>query len=213
MPSYPARPRAQARPAPDRVITDIAAYVDGYKIKSKLAFETAHYCLIDSLGCGFEALAYPDCTKLLGPVVPGTVVPNGARVPGTPFALDPVEAAFNIGVLIRWLDFNDAFYGEMLVHPSDAWGGILAVADWASRTRLAQGKKPFAVQDVFEAAIKAYEVMGELAFKNRFTERMGLDHVMLIKVACAAVVTKMLGGTREEIINARSEERRVGKEC
>ena len=195
---------ANSRPPPDRVITDIADYADRYQIKSKLALETAHYCLIDSLGCGFEALAYPDCTKLLGPVVPGTIVPNGARVPGTQLQLDPIEAAFSIGALIRWLDFNDAYYGEMLVHPSDAFGGILAAADWASRTRLAQGKKPLTVEDVFEAAIKAYEIMGGLATENRFTERMGLDHVMLVKIACAAVVTKMLSGTREEIINAVS---------
>ena len=204
MSSFSTKPPANARPVPDRVISDIADYVDGYKISSKLSFETAHYCLIDSLGCGFEALAHPDCVKLLGPVVPGTIVPNGARVPATSYVLDPVEAAFNIGTLIRWLDFNDAFYGEMLVHPSDAFGGILAAADWASRTRLAQGKNPFTVHDVFESAIKAYEIMGGLAFRNRFTERMGLDHVFLVKVACAAVVTKMLGGTREEIINAVS---------
>ena len=204
MSSFSPRSAANARPVPDRVISDIADYVDGYKISSKLAFETAHYCLIDSLGCGFEALAYPDCVKLLGPIVPGTLVPNGARVPATSHVLDPVEASFNIGTLIRWLDFNDAFYGEMLVHPSDAFGGILAAADWASRTRVAQGKKPFTVHDVFEVAIKAYEIMGGLAFRNRFTERMGLDHVFLVKVACAAVVTKLLGGTRDEIINAVS---------
>ena len=136
--------------------------------------------------------------------MPGTIVPNGARVPGTHYQLDPVQAAFNIGALIRWLDYNDAFFGQMLVHPSDAFGGILAVADWASRARLTQGKKPFTVMDVFEAAVKAYEVMGALALENRFTEGMGLDHVILVKVACAAVVTKMLDGNRDDIINAVS---------
>lgn len=193
-----------ARPAPDRVITDIADYVDGYRVRSARAVETAHYCLIDSLGCAFEALAYPDCTKLLGPVVPGTIVPHGARVPATQFQLDPVAAAFNIGVLVRWLDFNDAFNGETVVHPSDAFGGILAAADWASRTRIARGQPPLTMAAVLDAAIKAYEVIGGLALENPFTKRMGLDHVLLVKVAVAAVVTKLLGGTRDEIVNALS---------
>jgi len=193
-----------ARPAPDRVITDIADYVYGYRVRSARAVETAHYCLIDSLGCGFEAMSYPDCTKFLGPVVPGTVVPHGARVPATPYQLDPVTAAFNIGTLVRWLDYNDAFNGETVVHPSDAFGGILAAADWASRTRLAQGKAPILMAEVLDTAVKAYEVMGGLAIENPFTKRMGLDHVMLVKIAVAAVVTKMLGGTRDEIINALS---------
>jgi 2-methylcitrate dehydratase len=193
-----------ARPAPDRVITDIADYVDRYRVRSKPALATAHYCLVDSLGCAFEALAYPDCTRLLGPVVPGTVVPNGARVPATQYELDPVAAAFNIGVLVRWLDFNDAFNGETVVHPSDAFGGILAAADWASRTRMARGQPPILLAEVLDAAIKAYEVMGGLAIENPFTKRMGLDHVLLVKVAVAAVVTKLLGGSRDEIINAVS---------
>jgi 2-methylcitrate dehydratase len=194
---------ANIRPAPDKVITGIADYVDRYQVKSELAFETAHYCLIDSLGCGFEALAYPACTRLLGPIVPGTLVPDGARVPGTSFVLDPVHAAFNIGALIRWLDYNDAFYGETVIHPSDTFGGILAVADWLSRTRVAQGGKPLTVRDVLEAAIKAYEIMGQLALENGFT-RAGLDHTMLVKIAVTAVVAKMLGGTRGEIVNAVS---------
>ena len=155
-----------ARPAPDRVITDIADYVDCYRVRSKLAVETAHYCLIDSLGCGFEAMAYPDCTKLLGPIVPGTLVPQGARVPATSHQLDPVTAAFNIGALIRWLDYNDAFNGETVVHPSDCFGGILAAADWASRTRVAQGKPPILMAEVLDTAIKAYEVAGGLAMEN-----------------------------------------------
>ncbi len=195
---------SNVRPAPDKVITDIADYVDRYQVKSELAWETAYYCLIDSLGCGFEALAYPACTKLLGPLVPGTIVPHGARVPATQFQLDPVQAAFNIGTLIRWLDFNDAFYGETVVHPSDTFGGILAVADSLSRTRVAQGKQPYTLRNVLEAAIKAYEIMGGLALENGYT-RIGLDHTILVKIASSAVATKMLGGTREEIINAVSD--------
>jgi 2-methylcitrate dehydratase len=191
------------RPAPDKVIADIADYVDRYQVKSALAFETAHYCLIDSLGCGFEALSYPACTKLLGPIVPGTIVPHGARVPGTAFVLDPVHAAFNIGALIRWVDYNDAFYGETVIHPSDTFSGIIATADWLSRTRIAQGKNPLTVRMVLEAAIKAYEIMGQLAIMNGYTS-IGLDHTILVKIAVTAVVTKMLGGTREEIMNAVS---------
>ena len=168
-----------ARPKPDRVITDIADYVDRYRVRSALAVETAHYCLVDSLGCGFEAMAYPDCTKLLGPIVPGTVVPHGARVPATPYQLDPVTAAFNIGALIRWLDYNDAFNGETVVHPSDCFGGILAAADWASRTRVAAGKPPILMAEVLDTVIKAYEIAGGLGTENAFTKRMGLDPVAL----------------------------------
>jgi 2-methylcitrate dehydratase len=193
-----------ARPAPDRVITDIAKYVDSYRVRSARALETAHYCLIDSLGCAFEAMAYPDCTKLLGPVVPGTIVPYGARVPASPYQLDPVTAAFNLGVLVRWLDYNDAFNGETVVHPSDSFGGILAAADWASRTRVAEGKAPILMAEVLDAAVRAYEVMGGLAIENPFTKRMGLDHVLLVKIAVAAVVAKLLGGSRDEIVNALS---------
>ncbi len=192
-----------ARAAYDRVIADTADYVEGFTIKSDLAFETAHYCLIDSLGCAFEALTFPACTKLLGPLVPGTHVTHGARVPGTSFVLDPVHAAFNTGALIRWVDYNDAFYGETVIHPSDTLSGILAVADWLSRTHEAQGKSPLKMRDVLEAAIKAYEVMGQLALVNGFT-RAGLDHTILVKIAVTAVVTRMLGGTREEIMNALS---------
>ena len=195
---------SNVRPAFDRVITDIAAYVDRYQVKSKLAFETAHYSLLDSLGCGFEALAYPDCARLLGPIVPGTATPHGARVPATRFQLDPVQAAFNIGILIRWLDYNDTFCGETVVHPSDTWGAILAAADWRSRQRVARDGQPLVMRDVLEAAIKAYEIMGGLALENGFTTRLGLDHVILVKVACAAVATKLLGGTHGEIVNALS---------
>jgi 2-methylcitrate dehydratase len=191
------------RPAPDKVIADLADYADRYVVKSPLALETARLALIDSLGCGFEALAYPGCTSLLGPVVPGTVVPNGSRVPGTPYVLDPERATFNIGTLIRWLDYNDAFYGATVIHPSDTFCGVLAVADWLSRTQVAQGRQPLKVREVLEAAVKTYEIMGGLAILNGFTA-VGLDHSILGKIATAAVVTKMLGGTREEIINAVS---------
>lgn len=195
---------ANSRPLPDKLITDIATYVGRYRVKSPLAWKTAHYCLIDSLGCGFEALAHPGCTKLLGPVVPGTQVPHGARVPGTPFVLDPVLAAFNISTLVRWLDFNDTFFGETVTHPSDSIGAILAVADWVSRTRVAQGKPPLLVRDVFEAVIKAYEITGVLALEYNIGWELGIDVVILIKIACAAVVTRMLGGSHDEIVNAIS---------
>ncbi len=196
--------KPNARPVPDKLITDMAAYVGRYRVRSPLAWETAHYCLIDSLGCGFEALAHPECAKLLGPAAPGTRVPHGARVPGTPFVLDPVQAAFNIGTLVRWLDFNDAFFGATVTHPSDTLGAILAVADWLSRTRVAQGKAPLVVRDVLESAIKAYEITGALALENSIGWDLGIDVVILIKVACAAVVTRMLGGSHDEIVNAVS---------
>jgi 2-methylcitrate dehydratase len=191
------------RPAFDQVIADIADYVELYKVKSPLALETAHYCLIDSLGCGFEALGLPACTKLLGPLVPGTRVQHGARVPGTLFELDPAQAAFNIGAMVRWVDYNDAFYGATVIHPSDTFSGILATADWLSRLRVANGSAPLAMHDVLEAAVKAYEIMGCLALENGFGP-VGLDHTILVKIAVTAVVTKMLGGTREEIMNAVS---------
>ncbi|HET7598248.1 MAG TPA: bifunctional 2-methylcitrate dehydratase/aconitate hydratase [Burkholderiales bacterium] len=191
------------RPAPDKVLVQIAEYVDRHAVKSKLAWETARLTLIDTLGCGFEALSYPACTKLLGPVVPGTLVPNGARVPGTSYVLDPERAALNTGALFRWLDFNDAFYGATVIHPSDTYGGIVPVADWISRSRVAARKEPLFVRDVLEAGIKAYEVMGGLAIENGFTD-VGLDHTILVKIGVTPVVTRLLGGTREEIVNALS---------
>jgi 2-methylcitrate dehydratase len=194
---------SNVRPAPDRVIADIADYADRYQVKSKLAWETARLCLIDSLGCAFEALGYPACTKLLGPVVPGTAVPNGAKVPGTPFVLDPVSAAFNLGAMIRWLDYNDAFYGETVIHPSDNIGALLMLADHLSRARVARGKQPLTVRDVLAAIVKAYEIQGGLAIKNGFTA-VGLDHTLLIKIATCAVAAKLLGCTRDEIVNAVS---------
>ncbi len=191
------------RPKPDKVLTDIADYVTRYQIESKEAYDTARLCLMDTLGCGLEALEYPACTRLLGPIVPGTVVPHGAKVPGTPYQLDPVSAAFNIGAMIRWLDFNDTWLAAEWGHPSDNLGGILATADWLSRIRLAQGGKPLVMRDVLTAMIKAHEIQGVIALENSFN-RVGLDHVVLVKVASTAVVTHMMGGTREEIINALS---------
>jgi len=194
---------SNVRPKPDKVLTDIVDYVTKYKITSKTAYETARYCLIDTLGCGLEALEYPACTKLLGPIVPGTVVPNGAKVPGTQFQLDPIQAAFNIGAMIRWLDFNDTWLAAEWGHPSDNLGGILATADWLSRNAVAAGKKPLTMQDVLTAMIKAHEIQGCIALENSFN-KVGLDHVVLVKVASTAVVAEMLGLTREEIINAVS---------
>ena len=194
---------SNVRPKPDKVLVDIVDYVAKYKITSKEAYSTAHYCLLDTLGCGFEALSYPACTKLLGPIVPGTVVPNGAKVPGTPFVLDPVQAAFNIGAMIRWLDFNDTWLAAEWGHPSDNLGGILAVADWLSRNNVAAGRAPLTVKDVLTAMVKAHEIQGVIALENSFN-RVGLDHVVLVKVASTAVVAQMLGLTRDEIINAVS---------
>ncbi|WP_454722058.1 MULTISPECIES: bifunctional 2-methylcitrate dehydratase/aconitate hydratase [Cupriavidus] len=194
---------ASVRPAPDQVLADIVDYVTGYQIKSALACDTARNCLIDTLGCGLEALSYPACTKLLGPIVPGTVVPNGARVPGTQFQLDPVQAAFNIGAMIRWLDFNDTWLAAEWGHPSDNLGGILATADWLSRSNVAAGRKPLTMKQVLAAMIKAHEIQGCLALENAFN-KVGLDHVVLVKVASTAVVAHMLGLSREEIINAVS---------
>ncbi|HRD93439.1 MAG TPA: bifunctional 2-methylcitrate dehydratase/aconitate hydratase [Accumulibacter sp.] len=192
------------RPDPDQVLVDIADYVLNFRIESSAAFNTARYCLIDALGCGLEALGYPACTKLLGPLVAGMVVPHGARVPGTSFQLDPVQAAFNIGAMIRWLDFNDTWLAAEWGHPSDNLGGILATADWLSRTRVASGQAPLTMRLVLEAMIKAYEIQGVLALDNSFN-RVGLDHVLLVKLASAAVCTWLMGGGREQIINALSQ--------
>src|SRR6195256_678699 len=194
---------SNVRPKPDQVLVDIADYVSKYKIKSKEAYDTARYCLLDTLGCGFEALEYPACTKLLGPIVQGTVVPNGAKVPGTQFQLDPIQAAFNIGAIIRWLDFNDTWLAAEWGHPSDNLGGILATADWLARTAIANGQPPLLMKDVLEAMIKAHEIQGVLALENSFN-KVGLDHVILVKVASTAVVGKLIGLTREELINAVS---------
>ncbi|XAH21076.1 bifunctional 2-methylcitrate dehydratase/aconitate hydratase [Xylophilus sp. GW821-FHT01B05] len=194
---------SNVRPQPDQVLVDIVDYVLAYKLNSKLALETARSCLIDTLGCGLEALEYPACTKLLGPIVPGTVVPHGAKVPGTQHQLDPVQAAFNIGTMIRWLDFNDTWLAAEWGHPSDNLGGILATADWLSRNAVAAGKKPLSMKDVLIAMVKAHEIQGCLALENSFN-KVGLDHVVLVKVASTAVVSQLLGLTRDETINAVS---------
>jgi 2-methylcitrate dehydratase len=196
-------PISNERPAPDKVISDIADYALGLEITSELAYRTARYCLMDTLGCGLEALEYPACTKLLGPIVPGTSVPNGARVPGTGYELDPVQAAFNIGAMIRWLDFNDTWLAAEWGHPSDNLGGILATADWLSRTAVAERRAPLKMRDVLTAMIKAHEIQGCIALENSFNQ-VGLDHVVLVKVASTAVVSGMLGLSREKTINAIS---------
>jgi 2-methylcitrate dehydratase len=196
-------PIANIRTEPDQVLVDIVDYVIDYQIDSPLAFDTARYCLIDTLGCGLEALEYPACTKLLGPVVPGTVVPQGAKVPGTQFQLDPIQAAFNIGTMIRWLDFNDTWLAAEWGHPSDNLGGILATADWLSRNQVIAGRALLTMRDVLTAMIKAHEIQGCIALENSFN-RVGLDHVVLVKVATCAVVAHMLGLTREEVLNAVS---------
>src|SRR6266545_393415 len=194
---------SNVRPEPDEVLVDIARYAANFSIESAEAYSTARLCLIDTIGCGLEALTYPACTKLLGPVVPGTIVPNGARVPGTSYVLDPVAAAFNIGTIIRWLDFNDTWLAAEWGHPSDNLGGILATADWLSRTRVAQGKAPLTMRDVLTGMIKAHEIQGVIALENSFN-RVGLDHVVLVKVATTAVVANMIGCTFDEIVNAVS---------
>jgi len=195
--------RSAARPEPDQVLVDIADYVCDMEIDSELAFETAHYCLMDTLACGFQALDYAACTRLLGPVVPGATLPGGARVPGTSYELEPVMAAFNIGAMIRWLDFNDTWLAAEWGHPSDNLGGILAMADYLTRIARAEGKEPLTMKDVLIAMIKAHEIQGVLALENSYN-RVGLDHVLLVRVATTAVVTRMLGGDREQIINAVS---------
>ena len=195
--------RSAERPDPDRVLVDIATYAREARIASDVAYETARYCLMDTLACGFQALAFPSCTRLLGPVVPGATMAGGARVPGTSYELDPVQAAFNIGAMIRWLDFNDTWLAAEWGHPSDNLGGILAVADWQARKAAAEGRGPPTVRDLLTAMIKAHEIQGVTALENAYN-RVGLDHVILVRVATSAVVTAMLGGTQEQVVNAVS---------
>ncbi|CAG7919570.1 unnamed protein product [Penicillium olsonii] len=189
----------------DTEIQDMASYIHGYKVDSDLAFDTARLVFLDTLGCGLEALKFKECAKLLGPVVDGTVVPNGTRVFGTPYQLDPVNGAFNIGAMIRWLDYNDCWLAAEWGHPSDNLGGILAVADWISRTNRAGGNlgngKILKIRDVLEAMIKAHEIQGVLALENSYN-KVGLDHVVLVKVATAAVVSKMLDLTEQQTADA-----------
>lgn len=188
----------------DPTLKRITDYIHDYKITSPEAYQTARMCLADSLGCAILALKYKACTKLLGPVVPGTIVPNGSRVPGTSYILDPIRAAFNIGTMIRWLDYNDTWLAAEWGHPSDNIGGLLAITDYLSRTRLAEGKEPLTVHDLLTAMIKAHEIQGGLAILNSFN-RIGFDHVILVKVATTAVVTGLLGGTHQQIMDAVSQ--------
>jgi len=192
------------RPDPDREMVEVADYVVDYVIDSDVALDTACLCLMDSLGCAFLALRFPECAKLLGPVVAGTTVPLGSRVPGTRFELDPVKAAFDIGVLIRWLDYNDTWLAAEWGHPSDNLGGILSISDYISRKNAAAGKPQIIMRDVLLAMIKAHEIQGVLALENSFN-RVGLDHVVLVKLATAAVTTALLGGGKNEVINAVSQ--------
>lgn len=192
------------RPDYDQEIQAIADYVLDYEIDSAEAFDTARNCLMDTLGCGLLALRFPECTKHLGPLVQGTVVPHGARVPGTQFALDPVKAAWDIGCIIRWLDFNDTWLAAEWGHPSDNLGGILATADHLSQRNLALAKAPLTMGDVLDAMIRAHEIQGVLALDNSFN-RVGLDHVLLVRVASTAVVARMLGGNREQVMAAISQ--------
>lgn len=196
--------RSAKRPDPDLLLSNIADYVLGYDLnQSTEAMQTARYCLMDTLGCGLLALSYPACTKLLGPVVPGAGMVGGVRVPGTSYELDPVQGAFNIGTIVRWLDFNDTWLAAEWGHPSDNLGAVLAVADYISRRNLSRGEPPLAMGAVLAGMIKAHEIQGVLALENAFN-RVGLDHVLLVRIASTAVVTAMLGGSREEVINAVS---------
>src|SRR5437016_3502766 len=195
--------RSAERPAPDAVLTAIADYARNFAVRSETAYETARYCLMDTLACGFQALKYPACRKLLGAIVPVAVMPGGARIPGTSFELEPVQAAFNIGAMIRWLDFNDTWLAAEWGHPSDNLGAILAVADYLARNAIMSGKTPLRVREVLTAMIKAHEIQGVLALENSFN-RVGLDHVVLVRVASTAVVTSLLGGSLEQVVNALS---------
>ncbi len=195
--------RSAKRPDPDDVLVAMTDYVCDYEDFSKESLNTARYCLMDSLACAMLAMEYPACTKMLGPVVPGADMKGGARVPGTSHELDPVTAAFNIGAQVRWLDFNDTWLAAEWGHPSDNLGAILAVADYESRRRLAEGKKPLKIRDVLHAMIKAHEIQGVLALENSFN-RVGLDHVLLVRLASTAVATRMFGGSREDVLNAIS---------
>jgi 2-methylcitrate dehydratase len=195
--------KSAERPAFDAALTAIAEYARNYRVTSQAAVDTARYCLMDTLACGFQALKYPACRRLLGPVVPGAVMPGGARVPGTSFELDPVQAAFNIGAMIRWLDFNDTWLAAEWGHPSDNLGAILAIADYRARLAVMSGKAPPTVRDLLNAMVKAHEIQGVLALENSFN-RVGLDHVLLVRVASTAVAAAMLDGTPEQVLNAVS---------
>ena len=188
----------------DPLIKKIADYVFDYKVVDPAALLAAHYCLIDSLGCAFDARQHSDCNALIGPTVKGTLVPLGSRVPGTHWQLDPVEAAFSTSTLIRWLDFNDAFYGKTVIHPSDCLGALISVADHQSRLRRSQHLKPYTLKDLYICIIKAYEIMGGLAIDQEWTAKLGLDHVLLIKIGATALCTLLMGGNRQELMNGIS---------
>src|SRR6187401_1479113 len=190
--------KSAQRPNPDELLVAIADYTKNYQVDSVQAYETARYCLMDTLACGFQALKYPTCTRLLGPVVPGATMPGGARVPGTSYELDPVMGAFSIGAMIRWLDFNDTWLAAEWGHPSDNLGAILAVTDYLAR----RGAR-LTMADVLTAMIQAHEIQGVLALNHSFN-RVGLDHVLLVRIASTAVATRLLGGSRDEIVNAVS---------
>jgi 2-methylcitrate dehydratase len=198
-----AEPASASRPPADELLQEIADYTLTGRIESPEAWQTARYCLLDALGCGLLALGFPACSKLIGPLVPEATVPGGARVPGTRYELDPVQAAFCIGAMVRWLDFNDTWLAAEWGHPSDNLGGILAAADYLGRQAARDGRKALTMRSVLEAMIKAYEIQGILALNHSFN-RVGLDHVLLVRIASTAVVTALLGGTREEVINALS---------
>lgn len=195
--------RAARRPEADNLLQEIADYVLSREPGSEEARNTAYYCLLDSLACAMLALKFPACAKLLGPVVPGAEMKDGARVPGTPYRLDPVMAAFNIGAMVRWLDFNDTWLAAEWGHPSDNLGSLLATTDYLSLNNVAQGRQPLTVADVLSAMVQAHEIQGVLALKNSFNG-VGLDHVLLVRIASAAVTTGLLGGNREQLINAVS---------
>ena len=197
------RLRKAERPDPDALLRQLADYVTADPMKSDEAYSTARYCLMDTLACGMLALEYPACTKLLGPVVPGADMQGGARVPGTPFQLDPVQAAFNIGAMVRWLDFNDTWLAAEWGHPSDNLGAILALADYLARKAVAEGKEPPVMRDVLTAMIRAHEIQGVIALENSFN-RVGLDHVLLVRLASACVSTGLLGGSHEDVMTVAS---------
>lgn len=192
------------RPQPDELFITIADYVCDKTIDSESAYQTAGFCLMDALGCAMVALNEPECIKLLGPLVPQTMVPQGARVPGTDYVLDPVKAAFDLGTMIRWYDFNDTWLAAEWGHPSDNIGAILSVADYKSRNNIHEGHSPLKMSDVLTAIIKAYEIQGILALENSFN-RMGLDHVILVKLASAALSAQLLGASKSEIIDTLSQ--------
>src|SRR5690349_21667871 len=187
---------------PDQILSDIADYVADYEVTA-VARTVARLCFLDALACAFDALDHPECTKLLGPLVPGTIVPNGACVPGTSYVLDPASATFSLGCMIRWLDFNDAISGALTTHPSDSLSAVLMVADHLSRQRTAERKPPLTMRDVFDAMVKVYEIQGALGLLNDW-RKYGIDQPLLARVATAPVIARMLGGSLDEVLSAVS---------